>query len=87
MTYPTMGPYPVVPAADLISLTSKANKRGDARQSTDNGGNALGKRPGTLVIRDSGTPGATQYSLVFARGALPSDLWSNVDGSVSYTPA
>lgn len=86
MTYPLMGTYPIVPAADLISLTSMANKKGDARKSTENSGNALGKRAGTLVMRDSGTPGATQYQLCFARGSLPADLWSVVDGSASYTP-
>lgn len=85
MTYAKMGTLSVVPAADLISLTAPVNIAGDNRF-TANGSHGVGKRAGMLVIRDSGTPGATQYSLVFARGDTPGALWSVVDGSASYTP-
>lgn len=78
--YPKMGPYSVVPAADLISLTSNANAAGPARV----GDTGFGKRGGIFVIRDSGT--GDRYSLVFATGKAPADVWLAADGATKYTP-
>lgn len=81
-----MGNLPVVPAADLTSLTSDVNRRGPARVNGAFGSNSegTGKRGGTLVIRDSGS--GDRYSMVFATGSAPSDVWLNVDGATKYTP-
>lgn len=78
--YPRLGTLPIVPAADLISLTSAVNVSGDARL----GGYGTGKTAGMQVIRDSGT--GDRYSIVFATGPLPADPWLVVDGATKYTP-
>ena len=78
--YPKMGDISIVPAADLISLTSNANAKSPARV----GELGFGKRAGTLVYRDSGT--ADRYSLVFATGDAPSAPWLAVDGATKYQP-
>jgi hypothetical protein len=78
--YPKLGAFSIVPAADLTSLTSVANKRSDARVGSD----GFGKRAGMVVIRDGGD-GA--YSMVFATGDSPASTWKVVDNSATYTPA
>lgn len=78
--YPKMGSYSIVPAADLISLTSNANAAGPARV----GDTGFGKRAGVEVIRDSGS--GDRYSKVFATGDAPSAVWLAVDGATKYTP-
>lgn len=77
--YSKLGNLTVVPAADLVSLTSAANVRGDARVGSD----GIGKTAGMIVVRDAG---GGVYSLVMALGGLPADKWQVVDGSVQYTP-
>lgn len=77
--YPLMGSFPIVPAADLLSLTAAINAAGPARR----GDAGVGKRAGMLVIRDGGS-GA--YSLVMAIGATPASKWMVVDGSATYQP-
>lgn len=79
--YPKMGHLPIVPAADLISLTSNANASGPARV----GDVGFGKHAGMLVIRDSGI--GDRYSLVFATGSTPASVWLAADGATKYTPA
>lgn len=83
-SYPKFDSLSVVPAADLISLTSEINTKGPARV----GEKGLGKRAGTIVIRDAGsaTAPASRYSLVMSTGALASSPWFCVDGSQSYQP-
>lgn len=78
--YPLMGDKTVVPAADLISATSRANARSPARV----GDPSNGKRAGIFVIRDSGT--GDRYSMVFATGPNPTDPWLAADGATKYTP-
>lgn len=78
--YPKLGAFSIVPAADLTSATSVANKRSDARVGSD----GFGKRGGMVVIRDAGS-GA--YSLVMAMGDAPTSKWRVVDGSAEYTPS
>jgi len=80
MAYPKLGLLTVLPAADLISLTSAANKRSHAGV----GGNGIGKQAGMLAIRDSGS--GDRYSMVFATGPAPADVWLAVDGATKYTP-
>lgn len=77
--YPQLGPFSIVPAADLTSLTSPANVRSPARV----GDQGFGKRAGMIVVRDS----SGSYSLVIALGDAPGDKWRVVDGSAEYTPA
>lgn len=79
-TYPTLGRYPLVPAADLASATSAINKAaGDTRV----GGDSSGKYAGMEVIRDnSGT-----YAKYIAKGAGATDKWALVDGSAEVTPS
>lgn len=79
--YPKFGQgLTVIPAADLISLTSPANARSAARL----GDQGFGKRKGMLAVRDSGT--GDRYSLVFATGSAPADVWLAADGATKYTP-
>lgn len=78
--YTLMGNLPVVPAAELISLTSNINVRGSARL----GDAGAGKTAGMVVIRDSGT--GDRYSMVFATGGAAADVWLAVDGATKYTP-
>lgn len=78
--YAKMGFLSIIPAADLISLTSNANAAGPARV----GDLGAGKRAGMLAIRDSGT--GDRYSLVFATGPAPADVWLAADGATKYTP-
>lgn len=78
--YAKMGALSIIPAADLISLTSNANAKGPARV----GDLGFGKRAGTLAIRDSGT--GDRYSLVFATGPAAADVWLAADGATKYTP-
>ena len=77
--YPKLGDFPIIPAADLTSLTSAANAKSPARL----GDTGMGKRAGALAIRDS----SGSYSLVFATGSAPADVWRVVDNSATYTPA
>lgn len=81
--YTKLGFLSVIPAADLISLTSNANAAGPARV----GDLGFGKRAGQLAIR-AGTVGTpTTYSLVIASGDAPNAVWIDVSaiGTV-YTP-
>lgn len=84
VVYPKQGGRSIVPAADLISLTSNANAAGPARV----GDLGFGKRAGTEVVRDAGsaTAPANRYSVVRAAGPLPADPWYLVDGTQTYTP-
>ena len=86
MSYPLLGDLPVVPAADLLSLTAPVNRRGPARVNGAFGANneGEGKRAAQFVIRDSGA--GDRYSLVFATGAAPDAVWLAVDGATKYTP-
>lgn len=77
--YPKLGDFTVVPAADLISLTSAANRKSPARL----GDQGFGKKAGMRVIRDAG---GGDLRIVFATGAAPSDVWKVVDNSATYTP-
>ena len=82
MSYPLLGMYPIVPAADLTSLTSAINaQKGSAIKSYDG---ATGKTAGQIVIRDAGS---AVYSMVFSTGPAAADTWRVVDGSATYTPA
>lgn len=81
--YTKMGFLSIIPAADLISLTSNANAAGPARV----GDLGAGKHAGQLAIR-AGTVGTpTTYSLVIATGDAPNAVWMDVSiiGTV-YTP-
>jgi hypothetical protein len=77
--YPQLGPFSIVPAADLTDIDSAANARSPARV----GDAGFGKRGGMIVVRDS----SGSYSLVMALGDTPGALWRVVDGSAEYTPA
>jgi len=78
--YPKMGNLSIIPAADLISLTSNANVIGPARV----GDTGFGKQAGMLAIRDSGS--GDRYSLVFATGNTAASVWLAADGATKYTP-
>lgn len=77
--YPKLGDFTVVPAADLISLTSPANVRSPARL----GDQGFGKRAGMVVLRDAGSG---DLRMVFATGDAPDAVWKVVDNSATYTP-
>lgn len=78
--YSKLGDLTVVPSADLISLTSAANRKSPARL----GDQGFGKRAGMIVVRDAG---GGDLRLVFATGSAPADVWKVVDNSATYTPA
>ena len=80
--YPTFGNLPLIPAADLTSLASAANAGADNRLGPSPQGS--GKYKGQLGMRDSGS--GDHYSMVFATGPLPADVWLAVDGATKYTP-
>lgn len=80
VAYPKLGFLSVIPAADLISLSSNANVSGTNRV----GDTGIGKRAGLLAVRDSGT--GDRYSIVFATGSAPADPWLVVDGATKYVP-
>jgi len=79
MAYSRIGAWPIVPIADLNSLTSEANLNGDNRRVNK----ALGKEPGlkVLAILSTGV-----YGFVVATSSLSSSPWQLVDGSLRYTP-
>lgn len=77
--YTKMGNLTIVPAADLIDVTSPANVKSAARL----GDAGFGKAAGMIVVRDAG---GGDYRLVFATGAEPDDVWKVVDNSATYTP-
>lgn len=79
-TYTMKGHYTVVPYAELSSLTSAINTKGDTRK----GGDASGKRAGMIVLADMGS---NVFREVVALGAAPADKWQTVDGGTQYTPA
>jgi len=79
-TYPTIGRYPLVPAADLASATSAINTvNGDTRK----GGDSSGKKAGLEVIRDS----SGTYAKYISKGAAATSAWQLVDGSAAVTPS
>lgn len=82
MAYSLLGLYPIIPAADLTSLTSPANRsKGTAVTAYDG---PIGKHAGMLAIRDAG---GGDLRMVFATGSAPADVWKVVDNSATYTPA
>lgn len=86
MAYGKLGNLSVIPAADLTSAASNANKgRGTAVNAQDG---AIGKTEGMMAIR-AGTVGTfTTYSVVLASGSAPTDVWIDLSaiGTV-YTPS
>lgn len=78
--YPHFGPFPVIPAADLLDIDSPANAKSAARH----GDAGIGKYAGMIVVRDAGS---NDYRLVMAMGATPASVWRVVDGSTNYTPS
>lgn len=82
--YTKLGSYPIVPAAEIISLTSTLNAARGSNVVAQNG--AIGKVPGAIIVRATTVGDPTTYSLVMASGPLPADRWFVLDGSASYLP-
>ena len=83
MSYSKLGTLPIIPAADLLDMQSAANIKGVGASRIGDSPNPLGKVAGMLAMRDAGS---SNYSMVFATGGNPSDVWRAADGSASYTP-
>lgn len=79
--YPRCGQLPIVPTADLISLTAQINVAGSGRVGTPGGI----KRAGAFALRDNGG-GVGGYTLVIATGDAPNSPWIAAIGGTVYTP-
>lgn len=77
--YNRMGPFPIVPIADLQNLVSEANLHGDNRKYAT----AMGKRAGHKVLA---LVSAGVYALVVPTSRASFAPWQIVDGSAQYTP-
>jgi hypothetical protein len=77
--YPKLGHLTIIPAADLLDITSAANAKSPARL----GDAGFGKAAGQIYVRDAGS---AAYSLVFPVGSAAASVWKLVDNSATYTP-
>lgn len=78
--YPQLGAFSIIPAADLADADSAANVKSAGRV----GDESIGKKGGTLVIRDNGT---SDYDLALSLGSGPTDAWIIFGRESTVTPS